>query len=123
MIPRHISQPFYKSTRWKKCRQGYIQSVGGLCERCLKKGIVRKGYIVHHKQYVTEENITDPDVTLNWANLEYLCHECHNHEHFGESKTTREDVQFDSNGNLIKKVSPLKKSQSKALREREGTFE
>lgn len=43
---------FYNSTTWKKCREGYIKSVNGLCERCLDKGMIVPGKIVHHKVYL-----------------------------------------------------------------------
>ena len=33
------------------------------------------------KSYLTPENILDPSVTLNFDNLEFLCHDCHNREH------------------------------------------
>ena len=82
MIPRNISQPFYKSPAWKRCRKAYIDSVGGLCERCLKENKIVKGYIVHHREHLTEDTINDPKVSLSWSNLEYLCHDCHNKEHF-----------------------------------------
>lgn len=85
---------FYNSTAWLKCRDGYIKSVFGLCERC-----GRPGYIVHHKQHITDENEDDPNVTLSWDNLEYLCLECHNREHYS-APVTREDVRFDSDGQL-----------------------
>ena len=76
---------FYHSAAWRKCRSEYIASVGGLCERCLAKGIVKPGKIVHHKEYISPENIQDPTVLLNPKNLEYLCHDCHNEEHFAEN--------------------------------------
>ncbi|MGF2044435.1 HNH endonuclease [Enterococcus gallinarum] len=101
LVPRHISQPFYKSKAWRNCRAGYIKSVGGLCERCIKKNKIVKGYIVHHKQHLTEETIHDPDVSLAWSNLEYLCLDCHNKEHFEKEKIINDDVMFDGNGNLI----------------------
>lgn len=82
MLDRKISQPFYKSPAWRKTRAAYIKSVGGLCERCLSEGKIIKGYIVHHKTYITKDNINDPNITLSWSNLEYLCHDCHNKEHF-----------------------------------------
>ena len=72
---------FYDSVAWKKCRAEYRKSVGGLCERCRAKGLIEPGYIVHHKRYVNARNITDPDVLLNWNNLELLCQSCHNAEH------------------------------------------
>lgn len=101
MIPRHISQPFYKSARWKKCRAGYIKSVGGLCERCLINNKIVKGYIVHHKEYLTEETINVPEVSLSWSNLEYLCFDCHNAEHFRKESIVNDDVMFDGEGNLL----------------------
>ena len=73
---------FYHSAAWRKCRSEYIASVGGLCERCLSRGIVRPGRIVHHKEYISVQNIHDPEVLLNHDNLEYLCQDCHNAEHF-----------------------------------------
>ena len=82
--PKQIS--FYHSAVWKKCRAEYISSVGGLCERCLAKGIYRPGYIVHHKEYINADNLNDPSVLLNHNNLEYLCLECHNQEHFKSGK-------------------------------------
>ncbi|WP_341873041.1 HNH endonuclease [Enterococcus faecalis] len=101
MIPRHISQPFYKSKVWRKCREGYIKSVGGLCERCIKNNKIVQGYIVHHKKHLTEETIHDPMISLSWNNLEYLCLDCHNKEHFEKEKLINDDVMFDCDGNLI----------------------
>lgn len=103
MIPREISRPFYKSKAWRKCRAGYIKSVGGLCERCLKEGKIKKGYIVHHKKYLTEQTINDPDVSLNWDNLEYICFDHHQQEHFQKEKIIENGLMFDENGNLIEK--------------------
>ena len=72
---------FYKSTAWRNCRDAYARSVGGLCERCLARGIYRSGEIVHHKVYLSPENIADPAVSLDWENLELVCRECHADEH------------------------------------------
>ena len=75
-MAKEWAKAFYKSKEWKECRAAYIQSVNGLCERCLKKGIVNPGYIVHHKIHLTPENINNSEITLNWDNLEYVCKEC-----------------------------------------------
>ncbi len=56
--------------------------MGGLCERCLAKGLIVPGYIVHHKIHLTEDNYKDPSVAFNFNNLEYLCKTCHEQEHF-----------------------------------------
>ena len=34
----------------------------------------------HHKIPLTAENVHDPKVALNWANLELLCKKCHEEE-------------------------------------------
>ena len=46
------------------------------------------GYIVHHKDYININNIWDTDITLNFNNLELLCMDCHNKEHFNNSDFT-----------------------------------
>ena len=76
-----FAQKFYNSPAWKNTREVYSKSVGGLCERCLSKGLYNPGEIVHHKIHLTPENINDPRVTLDPANLENLCRECHAAEH------------------------------------------
>jgi 5-methylcytosine-specific restriction endonuclease McrA len=72
---------FYKSTMWQKTRSAYISYKRGLCERCLEHGIVRAGVEVHHVQPLTQKNINDPNITLNWNNLMLLCPECHDEIH------------------------------------------
>ena len=79
----------------------YIHSAFGLCERCTAKGQVVGGKIVHHKIYLNEENINDPRVTLNHANLELLCHECHNEEHLRRGAVAK-GLQFDKYGNVMR---------------------
>lgn len=76
-----FADAFYHSGAWAQCRDGYRRYRGGLCERCLKNGIVKAGEEVHHKVRLTPENIHDPRITLNWDNLELLCKQCHDAEH------------------------------------------
>ena len=80
---REFAKAFYLSPEWRKCRDAYISSVGGLCERCYKKGRIEPGVIVHHKRMITEDNIGNPDITLNWDNLELVCRDCHADAHRG----------------------------------------
>lgn len=93
VMAKEFSDAFYTSRAWINTRKAYTKSVGGLCERCLKKGLIRPVGIVHHKVYLTPENINDPNVSLNWDNLEALCRECHEAEHRGIEKryTVAED--------------------------------
>lgn len=74
-------QPFYSSPAWKACRESYMKSVGGLCERCRAAGKIVAGVEVHHKVRLTPETVKDPLVALSWSNLELLCAECHKAEH------------------------------------------
>lgn len=102
-MAKAFAKQFYRSKAWQECRAAYIQSVHGLCERCQKKGKVVPGYIVHHKEELTPENINDPNVTLNWEKLEYVCLECHNEEHgVGKSSPAiRDGLMFDENGDVV----------------------
>lgn len=78
---KDYAKSFYKSKRWQHTRIAYLKSVGGLCERCLKKGLYHPAEIVHHKVYISPDNITDPNITLDWHNLEAVCRQCHEAEH------------------------------------------
>ena len=105
-MAKEWAKAFYNSIAWQKCRDGYIQSVQGLCERCIKEGHYIPGYIVHHKILLMPENINNPDITLRWDNLEYVCHDCHNKEHHGSGEgVTADGLMFDGCGNIIQ--SPL----------------
>ena len=72
---------FYKTAAWVSCRKAYLASVGGLCERCLAKGLIVPAEIIHHKIHLNENNINDPSVSLNFDNLEAVCRSCHGELH------------------------------------------
>ena len=96
-MAREFSKKFYNSKAWKKCRNAYKESKFHICERC---GCL--GEEVHHKICLTPKNINDPDIALSWDNLELLCQSCHSKEHMSKYDVVREDVMFDSNGDLIR---------------------
>lgn len=101
-MAREFSRKFYKSKRWKSCRKSYIANVHGLCEECLRQGIYKPGVIMHHKITLTPENINNPYITLSHDNLEYLCIECHNIEHYSNG-VLREGLMFDENGDVVER--------------------
>lgn len=74
-------EAFYTSRRWRSFRKSYLQKVGGLCENCRKKGLIRPATEIHHKIRITEENVRNPKITLNFDNVRALCDECHDQEH------------------------------------------
>ena len=81
MSEPRFAHSFYASYAWIKCARAYKREHGGLCERCLAKGLIVPGDEVHHKIRLTPENISDPAVALNWENLILLCKPCHLEEH------------------------------------------
>lgn len=95
-MAQDFAKAFYGSKAWLQCRLSYIASVFGLCEQCRKPG-----YIVHHKIKLTTENINDPMITLNHANLQYLCIECHNA--IDSEDVVRKDLRFDAAGQLVER--------------------
>lgn len=102
---REFAEQFYKSKQWKDCRKAYAKSKGGLCERCLAKGLYSPGEIVHHKIHLNPVNIHDPTVALSFDNLELLCRVCHAEEHQRKQKRFRVDAA----GRVTIKAPPSKK--------------
>ena len=94
-MAKEYAKSFYNSSAWIKCRNSFMKSKNYICERC---GDMAK--IVHHKKHISPLNINDPNITLNWDNLQALCIECHNVVH-GYSSAKIDEVQFDENGDLI----------------------
>lgn len=94
---KEYARGFYNSKAWRDTQRAYMQSQNYVCERCGRPAV-----IVHHKTYITPTNINDPNITLNWDNLEALCQTCHQHEHFKEKGATAEGLMFDDKGNIVK---------------------
>lgn len=72
---------FYQSRAWRQLRALKFANADGLCERCKKKGIVRRGKEVHHIVPIEK----DWEKRLDMDNLELLCTDCHNQGHGRES--------------------------------------
>lgn len=106
-MAKEFAKPFYNSGQWKKCRAAYIkyrESIdGGLCESCHE----RTGYIVHHKTELNPENINDPNISLDFRNLKYDCHICHNKEESKGNALGLVTYTFGEDGDIIP-TSPLK---------------
>lgn len=96
------AEAFYKTKAWRQCRDGYAalrSSIdGGLCEICHEVPAV----IVHHKTHLTAQNVNDPEISLNYDNLQYVCHHCHDVIHgYGGSQKNESRVIFDPFGNVL----------------------
>lgn len=107
-MAKEFAKGFYNSKTWRRCREAYIKHReaidGGMCETCHEV----PGYIVHHKEELTPRNINNPDIALNFANLKYDCHICHNKENKQEEINGLVRVEFDEEGNAICQAPPLK---------------
>lgn len=90
-----LAKKFYRSKQWIKCREAYIPSVHGLCERCEDPG-----YILDHIIEINEQNINDPHITLNHENLQYLCLPCHNKKTFKKHSAIADGFRFNADGEL-----------------------
>ena len=92
----------YRSKEWREVvRPFVIDRDGGLCVRCGAPGI-----IVHHKIWLTPQNINDPYIAYGADNLELLCEKCHGLEHEGELATDA-GLMFDENGELVERRNLL----------------
>lgn len=108
-MAKEFAKRFYQSKQWKQCRESYIADRicidGGMCERCHEN----LGYIVHHIIKLTQTNINDLDIALSHCNLEYVCKNCHDEEHFKDMhgvdrRSTR--CVFGEDGQPIERVIP-----------------
>ena len=89
---------FYNSTAWRRLSRAFLLSKYYICERCGKPAD-----IAHHKTHITATNIHNPDISLNPANLEALCIDCHNTEHFSAGGAVLRGLAFTPDGDLQKR--------------------
>lgn len=103
----------YKSKAWKDIRTYIWLKQNCLCARCGRPVYVsgiseylpkekRLKSIVHHKEYLNDINYLDETIAYDENNLEGLCIDCHNEEHF-KSEIIRKDLMFDELGQVIQK--------------------
>ena len=109
-----IRKDFYQSKVWKLVKRNVWLKQSCLCAECHKPVYVdgiseyipkeqRRTGIVHHKIWLDDSNVYDENISLNEDNLVGICKECHEREHH-KDMSTRNDVMFDDDGNLIKRI-------------------
>lgn len=123
---------FYRTNAWDRCRVAYRSYRRGLCERCLKRGIVTPGTEVHHIIPLTPKNINNPNITLSWKNLMLLCTSCHDEVHAEMQKKQRKShVRFEvgKDGEIIPRrndrrealVDPMESRRDPPLKKEEAS--
>ena len=81
-------QRLLNSKRWQEVKRIVWQRTNGLCEECMKQGIVRAGVDCHH--IVPVETATTPQemerLCFDVNNVRLLCIACHSaiHKHMGK---------------------------------------
>lgn len=98
-MARSIDEAFYNSKKWRKVAASYKKQQG-LCERCRARGLFVPAEIVHHREHLTRDTMQDPRKAYGFENLEALCRDCHNKEHF-ETLTASRRYHFDKDGNIV----------------------
>lgn len=100
-MAREFAKAFYNSAKWKMCRKAYIEHRkaidGGMCETCHEA----PGYIVHHKEELTPENINNPDIALSFQNLKFDCHICHQKENSKDGPSGLVQYEFSTDGEMV----------------------
>ena len=69
----------YNSREWKELRIAKLRSTNGLCEECMKEGIVTSARCVHHVVPIETARTKDEMKRLAFDvnNLRALCFACH----------------------------------------------
>ncbi len=69
----------YNSREWKELRIAKLRSTNGLCEECMKEGIVTAARCVHHVVPIETARTKDEMKRLAFDinNLKALCFACH----------------------------------------------
>lgn len=108
-MARDFSRAFYHSRQWKAAQASYMRlpvvTRRGICpplmcERCYElTGQLVPAEIVHHKTFLSPENIGDPSVTLSHDNLMRVCRDCHARLHADDGYVPR--VAFDEDGRVV----------------------
>lgn len=91
MPSKYGNTSFYNSAKWRSVSAAYMASRNYLCEIC-----GRPAKICHHKIWLNNFNVQNPEIALDWSNLQAVCIECHNTIHAGEHAR----VDFDQDGNI-----------------------
>ena len=84
-------QEIYNSREWKELRIAKLRSTNGLCEECLKDGIVTAAHAVHHRHPI-EDSTSKAEMrkwAFMWDNLVSVCDACHAKIHKEQGKGTK----------------------------------
>ena len=112
-MAREFAKAFYHSKAWLSFRQSYINSMPkdrrGLCEKCYEEGRHEIGVELHHKVFLTPDNINNPNVTLNKDKVILLCKDCHRKIHQRRKNVLYEFNELGEYVPVVKETPPIPK--------------
>ena len=91
---------FYKSKAWIKCREAVLARDNYLCQRCLKKGILKSADVVHHIEHLQD----NPGRAFDESNLESVCAACHNRLHPEKGRRETNKMKRKRKARIIRSV-------------------
>ena len=96
---------FYNSEAWRTVRRQALMRDHFTCYYCGQRATE-----VHHIVELDDNNVHDPNLSLNLNNLQSLCHDCHRRitmaEHGFKSLDCDLNYYFDEEGNLQRMNPP-----------------
>ena len=98
---RPEQEAFYKSKKWQKVREAYFKKAKGLCEVCLKEGLIKQGEIVHHIIEMDPEKIKNEQLAYGFDNLQLVCRDCHAKIHGKPKRRSKKRYEIDEQGKVI----------------------
>lgn len=113
-MAREFAKAFYNSSLWKDTVRPAMLKRDRY--KCQSKGCYNPAEEVHHIIHLTEENINDPNITVNPKNLISLCSECHKAIHRPDKvaglkkraskQSILPEIEFDENGYPVPVSNP-----------------
>lgn len=96
---------FYNSKEWQQARKAALKRDQRTCAYCGARATE-----VHHLIELNDNNIRDPEISLNLKHLQSLCHTCHTmitmDEHGIKKMGCDMEYYFDEDGNLQRMAPP-----------------
>lgn len=82
MMAKAWAAKLYNSHEWKSLREQLIIKANYTCSMCGANHIFDPWNLIgHHRQELTPTNVNDPLVSLNPANVDIVCKQCHDRVH------------------------------------------
>ena len=101
-MAQEFSKNIYNSKRWRKNAKAFAESKHWICEQCGRSiGGSSGRYIVHHREHLTQSNVTDDYIVYGWDNLQLLCLDCHNSVHGTGAIHATGLCKFDNSGDAV----------------------